>query len=183
MSLFTTAATSICLSSTKNGRNFESSKYQRRGTRIRNSLRKGPSAGRRHDVVAPTKSDQGGKWHGSADTVPAKDDPIWTAARGFLVRRGEGTLRLVNGGREATRVKVTGEQTGGRLSLMAMDVAPGWGNIPHAHGGEDEAFYIAVGEFHFINGAGTVDTGPGTPSTFRAGPGTGSRIWAPKRAR
>ncbi|MCM4084333.1 cupin domain-containing protein [Paractinoplanes hotanensis] len=93
--------------------------------------------------------------------VPAEDDPIWTAARGFVVRKEEGPLKLLNGGGEKAKVKVTGEQTGGRLSLMEMDVAPGFGNFPHAHGAEDEAFYIASGDFRFVNGAGTFEAGAG----------------------
>lgn len=93
--------------------------------------------------------------------LPDKNDPIWTAAKGFVVRKEEGRLKLLNGGRETTRIKVTADQTGGLLSLMEMDVAPGFGNIPHAHGGEDEAFYIASGEFRFVNGAGTFDAGQG----------------------
>ncbi|GIJ26970.1 hypothetical protein Vqi01_21320 [Micromonospora qiuiae] len=92
---------------------------------------------------------------------PDKDDPMWTAARGFVVREAEGALRLINGGHEKTRVKVTGDQTGGRLSLMKMGVAPGFGNQAHAHGVEDEAFYVASGKFLFLNGNRTFEAGPG----------------------
>ncbi|MCM4083574.1 cupin domain-containing protein [Paractinoplanes hotanensis] len=93
--------------------------------------------------------------------VPGRDDPIWTAARGFRVGKSEGPLKLLNGGQEQGRVKVTGDQTDGRLALLEMYVAPGFGNIAHAHGDEDEAFYIESGEFRFINGSGTFDAGPG----------------------
>ncbi|MBY8873906.1 cupin domain-containing protein [Micromonospora sp. PLK6-60] len=92
---------------------------------------------------------------------PDNDDPIWTAARGFVVRKDEGPLKQLNGGRERVKVKLTGEQSGNQLSLMEMDVAPGFGNLAHAHGAEDEAFYIASGEFKFINGAGTFEAGAG----------------------
>jgi mannose-6-phosphate isomerase-like protein (cupin superfamily) len=93
--------------------------------------------------------------------VPDPSDPIWTAANGFRVRKDEGPLKLLNGGVEQARVKVTGDQTDGRLSLLEMYVAPGFGNIAHAHGDEDEAFYIGSGEFRFINGSRTFDAGPG----------------------
>lgn len=93
--------------------------------------------------------------------TPDRSDPIWTAANGFVVRDAEGTVKLVNGGRETFRIKVTAEQTAGRLSLMECRVAPGFGNVPHAHGGEDEAFYVASGTFRFVNGGSTVDAGAG----------------------
>jgi mannose-6-phosphate isomerase-like protein (cupin superfamily) len=93
--------------------------------------------------------------------IPDRDDPVWTAARGFVARKNEGSYKILNGGQEQGRVKVTGEQTGGRLSLLEMYVAPGFGNMAHAHGDEDEAFYIASGEFRFINGASRFDAGPG----------------------
>jgi mannose-6-phosphate isomerase-like protein (cupin superfamily) len=93
--------------------------------------------------------------------LPDRNDPIWTAARAFVVRKDGGTMKLLNGGQERGRVKVTGDQTDGRLSLLEMYVAPGFGNIAHAHADEDEAFYIASGEFRFVNGSGTLDAGPG----------------------
>lgn len=93
--------------------------------------------------------------------LPPKDDPIWTAARGFVARDDEGVLKLVNGGQEAARVKVTGDQTDGQLSLLAFDIAPGFGNRAHAHGAESEAFYVASGEFRFLNGNRTFEAGPG----------------------
>ncbi|MBB2946453.1 quercetin dioxygenase-like cupin family protein [Actinoplanes lutulentus] len=93
--------------------------------------------------------------------VPDKDDPIWTAARGFVVRKDEGPLKFVNGGNERVKVKVTSEQTDGRLALLGIDVTPGFGNNAHAHGNEDEAFYIASGDFRFINGSTTFDAGAG----------------------
>jgi quercetin dioxygenase-like cupin family protein len=93
--------------------------------------------------------------------VPPENDPIWTAARGFVVRKEEGPLRVVNGGSEKAKIKLTGEQSNGQLSLLEMDVIPGFGNHAHAHGAEDEAFYIASGEFAFINGDTTFEAGAG----------------------
>jgi len=93
--------------------------------------------------------------------VPPKDDPIWTAARGFVSRKQDGATKYVNGGREVAKVKVTADQTGGALGLLEMDVVAGFGNLAHAHGDEDEAFYIASGEFTFINGSSKFDAGEG----------------------
>lgn len=93
--------------------------------------------------------------------VPADDDPIWTDARGFVVRKGEGPVKLTNGGRERAQVKLTGDQSSGQLAFQEMDVTPGFGNTAHAHGAEDEAFYVKSGRFKFINGSGTVEAGPG----------------------
>ncbi|WP_431973851.1 cupin domain-containing protein [Micromonospora haikouensis] len=92
---------------------------------------------------------------------PDRSDPIWTAANGFVVRDTEGAVKLINGGQEIMRVKVTGSQTDGRLSLMEGRIAPGFGNTPHAHGAEDEAFYVVSGEFRFINGDRSFIAGPG----------------------
>lgn len=82
--------------------------------------------------------------------LPDKDDPVWTAANGFIVRKDGGVVRLT--GHEVMSVKVTGEQTGGALSFMDGLIEPGHGNVPHIHSKEDEAFYVASGSFEFING-------------------------------
>lgn len=91
--------------------------------------------------------------------LPDKDDPIWTAANAFVVRKDEGAMRYI--GHEAFSVKVTGEQTGGALALMESVVQPGHGNIPHVHRTEDEAFYVVSGTFQFINGDQKLTAGPG----------------------
>ncbi|MFC5940641.1 cupin domain-containing protein [Micromonospora harpali] len=98
---------------------------------------------------------------GPFNSRPDRSDPIWTAANGFVVRDTEGAVKLINGGQEIMRVKVTGSQTDGRLSLMEGRIAPGFGNLPHAHGAEDEAFYVVSGEFRFINGDRSFIAGPG----------------------
>ena len=85
--------------------------------------------------------------------VPDPDDPIWTAANGFVVRQDEGPLKLLNGGVEQARVKMSGDRTDGRMSLLEMYVAPGFGNFAHAHGQEDEAFHgngHAAGLLHAV---------------------------------
>ncbi|MEO3748588.1 cupin domain-containing protein [Plantactinospora sp. B5E13] len=77
------------------------------------------------------------------------------------MRSSEGITKLINGGQETFTVKATGKQTDGKLSLMEGEVSPGFGNLPHAHGAEDEAFYVVSGEFKFINGNQTFDAAAG----------------------
>jgi quercetin dioxygenase-like cupin family protein len=91
---------------------------------------------------------------------PEENGPAWPA-NGFVVRDSEGAVKLINGGFEKMTVKVTTEMTDGALSLMDAEVAPGFGNKPHAHTAEDEAFYVLSGEFTFINGDQTVDAKAG----------------------
>lgn len=91
--------------------------------------------------------------------LPDKNDPIWTAANAFVVRKDEGVVRYV--GHEAFSIKVTGEQTNGALAFMDSVIKPGHGNVPHSHGKEDEAFYLISGTFQFINGDQKLIAGPG----------------------
>lgn len=91
--------------------------------------------------------------------LPDKDDPVWTAAGGFIVRKDEGVIRLT--GHETFAVKVTGEQTDGAFAFMDGLIEPDHGNVPHIHSMEDEAFYIASGEFEFINGSEKITAGSG----------------------
>ncbi len=93
--------------------------------------------------------------------LPDADDPIWSAANGFVVRKDEGTFKFVDGPNERVKVKVTGEQTDGALSLTEVDVLPGFGNNPHAHLVENEAFYIASGAFRLINGCASIEAEAG----------------------
>ncbi|GAA0915255.1 cupin domain-containing protein [Streptomyces thermoalcalitolerans] len=91
--------------------------------------------------------------------LPDRNDPVWTAPNGFVVRKGEGVIRLT--GHETFSVKVTSEQTDGALALMDGTVEPGYGNVPHIHSKEDEAFYVLTGEFEFLNGNQRFTAGPG----------------------
>ncbi|MEU3986342.1 cupin domain-containing protein [Streptomyces sp. NPDC026672] len=91
--------------------------------------------------------------------LPDEDDPVWTAANGFVVREDGGVVRLT--GHETFTVKVTGEQTDGALAFMDGLVEPGHGNVPHIHSQEDEAFYVLSGAFEFLNGADRITAGPG----------------------
>ncbi|MGW2104313.1 cupin domain-containing protein [Streptomyces olivaceoviridis] len=83
--------------------------------------------------------------------LPDKDDPVWTSAHGFVVRKDGGVVRLT--GHETFAVKVTGEQTDGALAFMDGLIEPDHGNVPHIHTKEDEAFYVVSGEFEFLNGS------------------------------
>ncbi|MFB8776446.1 cupin domain-containing protein [Streptomyces broussonetiae] len=91
--------------------------------------------------------------------LPDKDDPVWTAANGFVVRKDGGLVRLT--GHETFAVKVTGEQTDGALAFMDGVIEPDHGNVPHIHSKEDEAFYVASGTFEFINGNQRIEAGEG----------------------
>ncbi|MFI7448664.1 cupin domain-containing protein [Nonomuraea sp. NPDC049714] len=91
--------------------------------------------------------------------LPPKDDPVWTAANGFVVRKDGGVIRLT--GHETMAVKVTGEQTDGAFAFMDGIIEPGHGNQAHIHSKEDEAFYVVSGEFSFINGNQKITAGIG----------------------
>jgi quercetin dioxygenase-like cupin family protein len=64
-----------------------------------------------------------------------------------------------------TWVRATAAQTGGALGLIEEVLPPGFESPYHAHGAEDEAFYVLEGEVTFVHGA------PGEEEALRAGPG------------
>jgi quercetin dioxygenase-like cupin family protein len=51
-----------------------------------------------------------------------------------------------------TRVKATGEQTGGAFGLVDQIVPAGFASPYHVHRAEDETFYLLEGEATFISG-------------------------------
>ncbi len=71
--------------------------------------------------------------------------------------------------------KLTGEDTGGGMTLIDSVVMPHSGPPPHIHEREDETFYVLEGEFAFLAGeetiwasAGSVVYGPrGVVHTYR----------------
>ncbi|MER5490512.1 cupin domain-containing protein [Streptomyces sp. NPDC002490] len=85
--------------------------------------------------------------------VPDKSDPRWTREAGVHVRRGEGTARWLAG--DTYTIKATAADTGGALGFAKAVVPPGGGPVAHAHGNEDEAFYLLDGELEFLLGART----------------------------
>ena len=86
--------------------------------------------------------------------IPDLDDPRWTRRDGLFVRRNEGITKWVIG--DTTTVKITAAQTSGALGVLESSVPPGGGAVAHAHGREDEAFYVLSGDFAFINGDETI---------------------------
>jgi quercetin dioxygenase-like cupin family protein len=66
-----------------------------------------------------------------------------------IVRRpGEGTTIEGPAGGPLT-FKVRGEQTGGALTALENEIAPGDGPPLHTHAAEDEAWYVISGELRF----------------------------------
>lgn len=91
--------------------------------------------------------------------IPEPDDPRWTRRGGVLIRRDEGVTKWVQG--DTTTVKLTAAQSSGALGVLQTVVNPGGGAIPHAHGREEEAFYVVSGDFDFVNGDQILRAGPG----------------------
>ncbi|MFI6079524.1 cupin domain-containing protein [Streptomyces sp. NPDC051217] len=91
--------------------------------------------------------------------VPDGDDPRWTRRGGIIVRRNEGVTKWMQG--DTFTVKLTKEQSNGSLGFVQATVPPGSGPIAHAHGDEDEAFFVQSGELEILNGDETSLIGPG----------------------
>jgi len=78
-------------------------------------------------------------------------------------------------GNVLTRVKATGEQTGGAYGLIDQVVPAGFASPWHVHHAEDETFYVLEGTLTFlcgetrvVGGLGTFVYGPrGVPHGFR----------------
>jgi quercetin dioxygenase-like cupin family protein len=59
-------------------------------------------------------------------------------------------------------IKDTGEQSGGRYSLVEILAPDGYGGVLHVHHQEDEGFYILEGELTFYVGEETIKARPGS---------------------
>ncbi len=81
------------------------------------------------------------------------------ASRTFAHNPGEGEAWWWFGG--LATIKATGEQTGGRYSLVEILVPEGEG-VLHVHHFEDEGFYILEGEMTFYVGEETIKAQPGS---------------------
>jgi quercetin dioxygenase-like cupin family protein len=68
----------------------------------------------------------------------------------YEVRSGDGEPVWIAG--DTLTFKATAETTGGGLTLIACDAAPGGGPPPHIHDNEDEAFYVVDGTFEILLG-------------------------------
>ncbi|HEX8340653.1 MAG TPA: cupin domain-containing protein [Tepidisphaeraceae bacterium] len=60
-----------------------------------------------------------------------------------------------------TRVKFTGADTGGKLSMFVVTATPGDGVPMHTHTHEDEIFYVLEGRIRFDTGGESTVAGPG----------------------
>lgn len=78
------------------------------------------------------------------------DDPVWTRRGAVHVPSGRGPT--VWGANDVYTIKITGEQTQGRLGLVEATVPAGGGPDAHAHTREDESFYLIDGELEFVDG-------------------------------
>ena len=57
---------------------------------------------------------------------------------------------------------MTARARGGRLGVVALDLAPGWGGPPqHVHREHDETFFVVQGTVRFTSGADTLLASPG----------------------
>src|SRR5829696_2811004 len=82
------------------------------------------------------------------------------ASRIFALGAGEGEA-LWGDGLLAT-IKVNGEQTDGRSSLVEILAPDGYGSGLHVHHREDEGFWILEGELTFYVGEKTIKAQPGS---------------------
>ncbi len=82
------------------------------------------------------------------------------ASRTFAREPGEGEAWWWFGA--LATIKATGEQTGGRYSLVEILVPDGYEGILHVHHFEDEGFYILEGEMTFYVGEQTIKAHPGS---------------------
>jgi mannose-6-phosphate isomerase-like protein (cupin superfamily) len=83
-------------------------------------------------------------------------------SRTFALDPGEGEALWWMGG--LATIKATGEQTGGRYSLVEILVPefPKEEGLLHVHHFEDEGFYILEGEMTFYVGDQTIKASPGS---------------------
>jgi mannose-6-phosphate isomerase-like protein (cupin superfamily) len=79
--------------------------------------------------------------------------------RPTLVRENDGEALWFLGNLVTT--KVTGNQTGGRLTVVEFLNPPGFAPPLHRHRDEDEVFYLLDGTARFICGDETLEAGPG----------------------
>jgi len=78
----------------------------------------------------------------------------------IIVAPGEGKpIEIAMG---PLRVKVSGDDSDGRIAILELQVAPGLGPTSHLHRGCDETFYVLSGTFCFTVGDRTTDAAPGT---------------------
>ena len=82
------------------------------------------------------------------------------ASRTFAQEPGEGEAWWWFGA--LATIKATGEQTGGRYTLVEILAPDGFASPLHVHHSEDEGFYILEGEMTFYVGDQTIKARPGS---------------------
>jgi quercetin dioxygenase-like cupin family protein len=80
-------------------------------------------------------------------------------ASGFVLPGGEGERIWIAG--DTLTVKGSAAATGGSLSLVEVEAAPGEGPPLHIHVTADEALYVLEGEFEIVIGQELHSCGPG----------------------
>jgi quercetin dioxygenase-like cupin family protein len=78
---------------------------------------------------------------------------------GYLFRAREDERIWIVG--DTMTIKASANTTGGNLTLMEIESAPGAGPPPHVHIREDEALYVVDGEFEILIGERSQSCGPG----------------------
>jgi quercetin dioxygenase-like cupin family protein len=81
------------------------------------------------------------------------------ASNGYVMAAGDGERIWIAG--DKMTIKASANGTGGSLSLMEIDCAPGGGPPPHIHVEEEEALYVLDGEFEILIGEQLHSYGPG----------------------
>jgi quercetin dioxygenase-like cupin family protein len=84
---------------------------------------------------------------------------ITQAQEAVAVRAGEGEARWWFG--QLAEIKVTGADTGGRLTIVEVTCAPGFEAPLHVHHREDEAFWILDGRVTLYVGDETIEASAG----------------------
>jgi len=62
---------------------------------------------------------------------------------------------------EQVNIKVFGEDTDAKYSLMHWTAAPGGPVVPHVHDDYEETFYVLDGQLEFVLGTEVFEVGPG----------------------
>ena len=87
------------------------------------------------------------------------NEDIGVAPRAFGLKEGEGNARWWGGG--LATVKATGEETGGRYTLVEV-LEPEGEAPPHVHHREDEGFWVLEGEVTFEVGEEKIKASAGS---------------------
>ena len=66
-------------------------------------------------------------------------------------------------------IRVSGEETGGRFTVVEITVPPGLGAPPHVHEDADETVYVLEGHGRYHYEGQTVEAGPGAVLHFPKG--------------